>query len=68
MNDEGEAVSDAQWDEKWAVSEGNAWMHSETKNELNNECKDDIRGFIYRDDARWENEKNNGDNEEGKGR
>lgn len=43
-------------------------MHSETKNELNNECKDDIRGFIYRDDARWENEKNNGDNEEGKGR
>lgn len=28
-----------------------------------------MRGFIYRDDARWENEneKNNGDNEEGKG-
>lgn len=44
-------------------------MHNETKTELNNECKDDMRGFIYRDDARWENEneKNNGDNEEGKG-
>ena len=36
MNDKGDAVY-----------EGNAWMLNETKNDVNNECEDDMRGFIY---------------------